>query len=116
MKTILVDAVNTLVVDGEINTDLQTLLDTYENRKIVVTNANEDEKKTFGLVDLPYELFSLAHNPNKTDPIYFEKLFQTYELTAADVIYFEHNPDAVASAQSVGIPSFFYDSSKRDIA
>ncbi len=115
MKTILVDAVNTFVVDGNIHSELQSTLDSFPNRKIIVTNANEDERFSYGLIDLPYEVFSLAHNPNKTDPIYFQKLLETYNLTALDLVYFEHNPEAVASAQSVWIASYRYDPQKKDI-
>lgn len=31
------------------------------------------------------------------------------------VIYFEHNEDAVKSAQSVGIPTYHYDKDKPDL-
>jgi len=53
---------------------LQELLDTYENTKIIVTNATIDEQTNYGIVDMPYEVYSLSHKPNKTDPIYFETL------------------------------------------
>jgi HAD superfamily hydrolase (TIGR01509 family) len=115
MKTILVDAVNTFVVDGSINTDLQAMLDTFVNPKIIVTNANADEQVTYGLVDMPYEMFTLSHSPNKPDPLYFETLLEQYNLDAHDVIYFEHNPDAVKSAQSIGIITMQYDHVNRDI-
>lgn len=36
-------------------------------------------------------------------------------LTNADVIYFEYNPDAVKSAESIGITSYFYDADKKDL-
>ena len=51
--------------------------------------------------DLPYELFTLEHHPNKTDPQYYITLLEHYHLTADDVLYFEHNKDAVMSAESV---------------
>lgn len=115
LKIILVDAVNTFVVDSEINREMQILLDSYPNRKIIVTNANEEQKKTFGLENLPYELFSLSHTPDKIDPVYFERLLEQYAIDAEQLIYFEHNPEAVKSAQSVGITSYWYDSEKRDL-
>lgn len=114
-KIILVDAVNTFVVDSEINREMQILLDSYPNRKIIVTNANEEQKKTFGLENLPYELFSLSHTPDKIDPVYFESLLEQYAIDAEQLIYFEHNLEAVKSAQSVGITSYWYDSEKRDL-
>ncbi len=114
-KIILVDAVNTFVVDSEINREMQILLDSYPNRKIIVTNANEEQKKTFGLENLPYELFSLSHTPDKIDPVYFGSLLEQYAIDAEQLIYFEHNLEAVKSAQSVGITSYWYDSEKRDL-
>ena len=32
-----------------------------------------------------------------------------------EVIYFEHNPKAVTSAQSVGIKAYFYNNEKKDL-
>ena len=32
-----------------------------------------------------------------------------------EVIYFEHNPDAVKSAQSIGIETYYYDNDKKDL-
>lgn len=116
MKTILVDAVNTFVVDGKINTEMKAMLDTFSNRKIIVTNANDEEKVTYWLVDMPYEIFSLSHKPNKPEPSYFKVLLEKYWLNAADVIYFEHNPAAVMSATLVWITWFQYDHENKNIA
>jgi len=71
------------------------------NRKIIVTNANDEQLITLGIVNMPYEVFTLKHNPDKIDPKYFETLLNTYQLTADEVIYFEHNNEAVQSAQSL---------------
>jgi len=46
---------------------MQELLDSFSNKKIILTNANEEEKEKFGIVDMPYPVFSLSHNPNKTE-------------------------------------------------
>lgn len=108
MKTILVDAWNTFVTEEGINFNLQNLLDSYPNNKIILTNANEEELVTFGIVNMPYPVFSLAHNPNKTDSDYFVKMLQHFNLKTEEVVYFEHNPDAVASAKSIGITTFHY--------
>ena len=41
MKTILVDAINTLIKKNEgINIEIYNLLETYPNKKIILTNAN----------------------------------------------------------------------------
>jgi HAD superfamily hydrolase (TIGR01509 family) len=117
MKTILVDAFNTFVLPEKgMFKDMHELLETYPNPKIILTNANDEQLVQFGIVDMPYEVFTLKHNPDKVDPQYFEKMLAHFGLTAADVIYFEHNPEAVASAQSVGITSYHYDHDKRDLA
>jgi len=116
MKTILVDALGTLVIEGNgVYRPLLDLLEEYPNRKIILTNANDEQTIEFGFTDLPYELFTLKHNPDKDDPKYFENMLHYFDLGSEDVIYFEHNPDAVKSAQSVGITTHFYDSDKKDI-
>ena len=108
MKTILVDAWNTFVTEEGINLDLKKLLDSYPNNKIILTNATEEELVKFGIVNMPYPVFSLAHNPNKTEANYFVKMLQHFNLKTEDVVYFEHNVDAVSSAKSIGISTFHY--------
>ena len=115
-KTILVDAVYCFVSDtGEIYKDMYDLLETYPNRKIILTGANDEQFIKFGLDKMPYEVFTLKHDPEKTDPTYFIKLLENFGLTNDDVVYFEHNPEAVESAKSVGINSYFYDNNKKDL-
>jgi HAD superfamily hydrolase (TIGR01509 family) len=95
--------------------ELRQLLDSYPNRKIIVTNANEEQAIEYGLVNLPYDLFSLQHNPDKTDPEFFKKFLATYSLNSEDVVYFEHNPEAVDSAKSVGIISYWYNADDKNL-
>lgn len=117
MKTILVDAVDTFVIEGRgVYKPMYELLEKYPNRKIILTNANDEQIIKYNLVDLPYELFTLKHNPDKTDPEYFHKMLDYFKLTNDDVIYFEHNPKAVLSAESVGILSYHYDAEKKDLS
>jgi HAD superfamily hydrolase (TIGR01509 family) len=115
MKMILVDAVNTFVVDGKIYQPLYDLLEQYLNGKIILTNANDEQIILFGLTDLPYDLFTLKHNPDKIDPAYFNQMLDHFKLQPQDVVYFEHNPDAVKSAQSVGITAYLYDPEMKDL-
>ncbi len=42
-------------------------------------------------------------------------MLKNFNLKEGDVIYFEHNQEAVESAQSVGINSYYYDDTKRDL-
>lgn len=108
MKTVLVDAVSTfLIKDHGIFQEMHSLLEKYLNRKIIVTNANDEQILMFGLDKMPYEVFSMKHEPEKTDPKYFQTLMQRYNLKCEDLIYFEHNQDAVLSAKSLGINSFY---------
>lgn len=116
MKTILVDAVNTFVIESEgIYRPLYDLLEKYPNRKIILTNANDEQMIKFGLTDLPYELYSLKHEPDKVDPKYFEKMLKHFNLKLEEVIYFEHNKEAAKSARSVGITTHRYDPDKKDL-
>ncbi len=117
MKTILVDAVDAFVIEGEgIFKPMHELLEKYSNKKIILTSANDEQMTRFGLHDMPYEVFTLKHNPEKTDSKYYETMLRHFSLTKDDVIYFEHNPNAVESAQSVGIVSYHYDNDKKDIS
>ena len=94
---------------------MQDLLETFPNRKIILTGANDEPFKKFGLDRMPYEVFTLKHNPEKTDPKYFEMMLQHFGLKKDEVVYFEHNPEAVKSAESVGIKSYYYDPEKKDL-
>jgi HAD superfamily hydrolase (TIGR01509 family) len=116
MKTILVDAIGAFVIEGEgIYKPLYDLLGEYPNKKIILTGANDEQFKEFGLDTMPYPVFTLKHNPDKIDPEYFKTMLSHFELTPAEVIYFEHNPEAVKSAESAGITSYYYDSEKKDV-
>jgi HAD superfamily hydrolase (TIGR01509 family) len=116
MKTILVDAVGCLVSNtGEVFKEMYDLLETYPHRKIILTGADDEQMAEFGLNDIPYEVFTLKHTPEKTDPEYYKKMLNHFDLEASDVIYFEHNLEAVESAQSVGIKTYFFDGKKRDL-
>lgn len=116
MKTILVDAINGLVLeDGSILEAMHTLLESYPNNKIVLTGANDEQFKQFKLDQVPYKVFTLKHNPEKNDSQYFKILLRKYNLTADNVVYFEHNTEAAKTARSIGIATFFYDHTKEDM-
>lgn len=116
MKTILVDAINGLVLeDGSILKPMYDLLETYPNIKIVLTGANDEQFKHFKLDEVPYDVFTLKHYPEKTDPTYFHQLLEKYDLKPEDVVYFEHNAEAAKTAESVGIKTYFYDHTKEDM-
>ena len=119
MKTILVDAVDAFVIETEngfkIFEPMQKILDEFPNTKIILTGANDEQFKKFGLDKMPYEVFTLKHDPEKTNPEYYKKMLGHFNLTSEDVVYFEHDSDAVKSAQSVGIKTHFWDNEKRPL-
>jgi len=116
MKTILVDAVDTFVIEWEwIFQEMHDLLESYENPKIVLTNANDEQVKIFGMENLPYPLFTMKHNPDKPDPLYFETFLKEHNLWVNEVIYFEHAIDACKSAESLWIITYHYDMDIRDL-
>lgn len=119
MKTILVDAVYCFVIeDGgnfKVFREMYDMLETFPNRKIILTGADDGQFKNWGLDVMPYEVFTLKHTPEKTNPEYYKKMLEHFGLEKDDVMYFEHNPEAVKSAQSVGIKSYFYDNDKKDL-
>lgn len=57
----------------------------------------------------------MKHNPDKPDPVYFKTLLEQHNWKPTDVIYFEHNIEAVKSAESIGINSYHYDMDKKDL-
>lgn len=116
MKTILVDAVDAFVIEGEgIFKEMHNLLETFPNRKIILTGANDEQFKKFGLDKMPYEVFTLKHNPEKADSKYYETMLEHFGMSKDDAVYFEHNENAVKSAESVGIKSYHYDPEKKDL-
>lgn len=116
MKTILVDVINAFVIKGEgVFNEMYKILEQYPNKKIILTGANDEQMEMFGLNKMPYEVFTLKHNPEKIDPMYYEIMLKHFNLEAKDVVYFEHNLEAVKSAQSVGIDTFHYDQNTKDI-
>lgn len=115
MKTILVDAWDTFIIKDRIFYEMKILLDSFENRKLILTNANGEQMIELGIVDMPYEVFTLKHNPDKVDHKYYEAMLAHFNLTKDDVVYFEHSDEAVKSAKSVGITTYHYDKDTRDL-
>jgi len=119
MKTILVDAVHCFIINKDegfgVFQDMFNLLEMYPNKKLVLTGANDEQQKKFGLDKISYEFFTLKHNPEKTNPEYYKTLLEKYNFNKDEVIYFEHDENAVKSAQSVGINTYFYDNDKKDL-
>lgn len=117
MKTILVDAIYCFVSGkGEMFEEMYELLETYPNQKILLTGADDEQFEKWNLANMPYEVFTLKHNPEKTNPEYYKTMLEKFNLTADEVVYFEHNLEAVKSAESIGIKSYFYDNDMKDLS
>jgi len=120
MKTILIDAVSALIIETEngnfkIFKEMQEVLDKFPNKKIILTNADDDGFIKYGLNKAPYEIFTLKHKPEKTNPEYYKQMLNYFKLTSDDVIYFEHGEEAVISARSVGIKTYHWDNKTRPL-
>ncbi|MCB9358473.1 HAD-IA family hydrolase [Candidatus Woesearchaeota archaeon] len=114
-KIIFVDAWNTFVTESGKNDAMQEILDSFPNKKLILTNATPEKQKELGIVDMPYEVFTLCNNPNKSNPEYYTILLHKFNLDPSQVIYFEHNLDAIKSAESCGIKTYHYDKDRNDL-
>jgi flavin reductase (DIM6/NTAB) family NADH-FMN oxidoreductase RutF len=116
MKKILaIDAVGCLVnLRGKINYKIKKLVHKFKNRKVVLTNASDSEKKIF-LKNISYQIFSLKHKPNKSNPKYFKKFLSKYKLKPEQIIYIEHDIKAVKSAQSIGIVAHHFNGDLKNL-
>ena len=56
-----------MLEDGNILEPMHKLLESYPNGKIVLTGANDEQFKHFKLDQVPYEVFTLKHDPEKTE-------------------------------------------------
>jgi HAD superfamily hydrolase (TIGR01509 family) len=119
MKTILIDAVYAFIIETEegfkIFEPMQKMLDEFPNRKIILTSASDEKFEKYRLDKMPYEVFTLKHNPEKTDPEYYKKMLEHFNLKPEDVVYFEHSSEAVKSAESVGIKTMFWNNETRPL-
>jgi FMN phosphatase YigB (HAD superfamily) len=116
MKTILVDAIYTFVSDeGEMDEEMFKLLETYPNRKILLTGGDDEQVEKWRLKSMPYEFFTLKHEPDKSDPRYYYTMLTHFGFSKDDVVYFEHDLEAVESARSAGIATHHYDEDKKDL-
>lgn len=115
MKTILVDAWQTLITAKGINRELYEMLESFPNPKIVVTNATPEEQEQFGINLQPYPIFTCSHHPDKSETAYFKNLLRQYNFSTSDILYFEHSELAVVSAKSLNINTYWYDTEKNDV-
>ena len=115
MKTILVDAWNTFVKNKKIDLRLLKILEKFPCDKIIVTNANLSEQKDLGIINMPYSVFSLSHNPEKTNKLYFDRLCNEQKLKKEELLYIEHNIVSVETAKTFGIKSILFNENYLEI-
>lgn len=115
MKTILVDAYHSLFLEQGMDNQLLEILESFENPKIVLTNADNNQIIEFGINNSPYPIFTLKHNPNKTDGGYYEKMLEHISVDAENCIYIEHNKEAVEQAKKLGITTHHFNKDIRDL-
>lgn len=119
MKTLLVDAVRTIISSDKeytidtwwLNKDLADYLKTLNDcRIIVVTNALglKLAKIQRYLSDYSFEIYSLENNPWKTDPEYFKKLLWDKRIKASNCFYFDHKQENLYAAAANHIEWVLY--------
>jgi leucyl-tRNA synthetase/ADP-ribose pyrophosphatase YjhB (NUDIX family) len=121
VDTILIDAVFCLINKTEsgmsLNQELFDYLERLPQRKIVVTNAKDQNLVTIKqLVGDKFEVFSLRFDPEKTDPKFYETMIKNLSIDTSSTIYFDHNTDNLKSAKSNGIHCFQYTSNQQAIS
>ncbi len=112
-KAILIDAVNCLLSkdDWALNKELTEIL-TKSGKKIIVVSNTQNENIDEILEQTPFEFFTQYRNPEKSNSQYFKKLLEEYHLKPEEVIYLDHKPENVKSAQSIGITAKQYKSNR----
>lgn len=119
MKTLLVDAVRTIITsDIEynydtwwLNKDLADFLKNLNNiRIVVVTNAPwiKFDKIIRYLSDYSFEIYSLQNNPWKTEVTYRNTLLLEKNLNPSDCFYFDHKQENLDAAKQAGIQWVLY--------
>lgn len=88
----------------------------FSIHSLKLSYASEERLEHEDFSHVPYDIFTLQNNPNKSNPDYYLKILEHFGLKSQEVIYFEHNPDAIESAESVGIKTHYFDPEKRDVA
>ncbi len=107
-KIILIDAYHCLFNEDGISNELLDILESYPNKKIVLTNADDEQMVKFGINKSPYEVFTLKHDPNKTDDGYYKKMLEYFQMKPSECIYIEHDIKAILKSRESGIESFHY--------
>ena len=91
------------------------ILEKFPCDKIIVTNANLSEQKDLGIINMPYSVFSLSHNPEKTNKLYFDILCNEKKLKKEELLYIEHNIVSVETAKTFGIKSILFNENYLEI-
>lgn len=107
---IIADALNSLIEKetNKLNLELAELLEGYNTQIIVASNAPEEKIRQV-LGDFNFEIFTTNKKILKTDPAYYKKLLEKYDLKNNQVICFEFRKERAETAEKVGIKSIQYE-------
>ena len=59
-----------LLKKKEINKELYKILEGFSNKKIILTNANQNERRDYGIIEMLILFFSLNHDPENRPKIF----------------------------------------------
>ena len=117
-KAIFFDFFGVLERHGEPNTEIREFLQTHNNKYLfgVLSAASIDLTpwlEQFGMA----EYFSLIETTrqigmSKTNQKFYKKALQIFELKPEEVIFVDDNQFNIQTAESLGIPSLYYNSHK----
>lgn len=111
VETILVDAVNCLIKKDGKDAKLIEILESLNKKIIVATNGNKEAVAK--ILENKFEIFSLNKSPEKSDPEFFKRLIEKYNLDKNRIFYFDHKQENVDSAKSLGISAKLYQSTEQ---
>ena len=116
ITTILCDLIGTFAdKKGNIYQDINELLKTFPQQKILLTSATNQQLKEFKLTNMPYPIYTTEHTIEKNSPEYYKKLLKQFNLTPQEVIYIERKPEAIETAKQLGIKTIEFNAEDRDI-
>ncbi len=116
ITTILCDLIGTFAdKQGNIYNDINEVLKTFSQQKILLTSATNQQLKDFKLTNLPYPVYTTEHTIEKSNPEYYKKLLKQFNLTPQEVIYIERKHEAIKTAQMLGIKTIKFNPEKRNI-
>ncbi len=107
MKTILIGAYNTLINEEEHLSEINKMLETFPNKKIILTPYNKQNNLEW--------INSWNNHVWKNNPEYYKYILEEHCLSPYEVIHFDDNQKAIESAKKIWIQTYFYDANTKDL-